>query len=469
MREETQLRLRPTRSRHGPNENPRKHAEALRSMLRIVQMSKHGDRSSVAGSRTPRSFNQRVAVRVSYSANRTRGQWKAHARYVARESATLGGKAAEAGFNGTAQALNIVTTLDNWQSAGDERLFKIIVSPEFADHLDLQRHTRAMVLRMELDLATQLQWIATVHHNTEHPHVHIAVRAVDDKGVPLRLPREYIRNGLRSRAEEVATETLGYRSAADAHEAQRRETLQSRFTSLDRILQRSNDGSSLHFVVAANPNDASLSESGRQLQTHLSARLIHLQTMGLARLVAPCEWTVQADFEKVLRTLQQTKDRQKMLAAHGALVSDKRLPFQITNLRQVRWVAGRVLLHTEDEQTGKRYMLLEGTDAKVHLIYHNRVIENARQQGRLAVNSFARIEKTFVRKKLTSEVHDLGDANALLQNSSYLRKEAELLLRRGVRDVEPVWGGWLGQYEIRLRAELRDLIARERTSHGRGR
>jgi len=23
--------------------------------------------------------------------------------------------------------------LDNWQSAGDERLFKIIVSPEFAD------------------------------------------------------------------------------------------------------------------------------------------------------------------------------------------------------------------------------------------------------------------------------------------------------------------------------------------------
>jgi hypothetical protein len=467
--DEPQLRLRPKRSKHGPNENPRTHTGVLRSMLRIVQMSKGGHRASRVGARTLRAFNQRVAVRVTYCGNTNRGQWKAHGKYVARESATQGGKATAAGFNGTDQGLDILTTVDNWQRAGDERLFKIIVSPEFADHLDLRRHTRAMMLRMELDLATQLQWIATVHHNTEHPHVHIAVRAVDDKGAPLRLPREYIRSGLRSRAEEVATEAVGYRSTADAQEAQRRETLQNRFTSLDRILQRSNDGSSLRFVVAANPNDTSPSESGRQLQTHLSARLIHLQAMGLARLVAPCKWNVRADFEKVLRTLQQSNDRQKMLAAYGALVSDKRLPFQITNLRQVRWVAGRVLLHTEDEQTGKRYMLLEGTDAKVHLIYHNGAIENARQQGRLAVNSFARIEKTFVRKKLTLEVHDLGDANALLENSSYLRKEAEILLRRGVRDVEPVWGGWLGQYEIRLRAELSDLVARERTRQGRGR
>ena len=109
---------------------------------------------------------------------------------------------------------------------------------------------------MERDLGTQLEWVAAVHHNTEHPHVHIAVRGVDDKGIPLRLPREYIRGGLRERAEEIATEALGYRSPADAHEAQRRETLQNRYTPLDRILQRSNDGSSSHFAVTVNPNDA---------------------------------------------------------------------------------------------------------------------------------------------------------------------------------------------------------------------
>jgi hypothetical protein len=286
--------------------------------------------------------------------------------------------------------------------------------------------------------------------------------------MPLRLPRAYIREGLRERAEEIATEVLGYRSPADAQEARRRETLQNRYTSLDRILQWGNDGSSSHFAVTANPNDASLAESAQQLQKHLATRLMHLQRMGLAQLVAPHEWSVQADFEQVLRTLQQSGDRQKMLAAHGALVSDKRLPLQVTTLRQLQSVAGRVLLHTEDEQTGKRYMLVEGTDAKVHLIYHTRAIEEAREQGKLAVENFIRIEKRFVKEKPTLHVDDLGGANALLQNSSYFRKEAELLLRRGVRDVQPVWGGWLGQYQAMLQTALSNPDRRKREDSGRG-
>ena len=472
MNDEPLIRLRPRKSKHGPNENPRKYTGVLRSMLRLVQMSKRGQKSHGSprpgGGRAPRTFNQRVAVRVSYSANKNPGQWKAHGKYVARESATQGGRAAEAGFNATKQNLGIAAALDNWQGAGDERLFKIIVSPEFADRLNLQQHTRELLLRMERDLGTQLEWVAAVHHNTEHPHVHIAVRGVDGKGMPLRLPREYIRAGMRERAEEIATEVLGYRSPTDAHEAQRRETLQSRYTPLDRILQRSNDGHSSHFAVTANPIHAALSESAQQLQKHLSARLMHLQTMGLAQLVAPHEWSVQADFETVLRTLQQSGDRQRMLAAHGALVSDKRLPFQVTTLRQLQSVAGRVLLHTEDEQTGKRYMLVEGTDAKIHLIYHTRAIEGARSEGKLAVGSFIHIEKRFAKKIPTLHVDDLGGANALLQNSSYFHKEAEILIRRGIHDVQPVWGGWLGQYQTKLQTELRDPDRRKRENSERG-
>ena len=473
MNDEPLIRLRPRKSKHGPNENPRKYTGVLRSMLRLVQMSRRGqgkrgtDRAG-GNARKPRTFNQRVAVRVSYSANKNPGQWKAHGRYVARESATQGGRAAHAGFNAAKQNLNIAATLGNWQRAGDERLFKIIVSPEFGDRLNLQQHTRELMKRIERDLRAQLQWVAAVHHNTEHPHVHIAVRGIDDKGMPLRLPRAYIREGLRERAEEIATEALGYRSPADAQEARRRETLQNRYTSLDRILQWGNDGSSSHFAVTANPNDASLGDSAQQLQKHLATRLMHLQRMGLAQLVAPHEWSVQGDFEQVLRTLQQSGDRQKMLAAHGALVSDKRLPFQVKTLRQLQSVAGRVLLHTEDEQTGKRYMLVEGTDAKVHLIYHTSAIEEAREQGKLAVENFIRIEKRFVKKKPTLHVDDLGDANALLQNSSYFRKEAELLLRRGVRDVQPEWGGWLGQYQAMLQTELSNPDRRKREDSGRG-
>jgi len=205
MNDEPPVRLRPRKSKHGPNDNPRKYIGVLRSMLRLMQMSKrrHETRSRYLddrSARAPRTFNQRVAVRVNYSANKNPGQWRAHGKYVARESATQGGRAAEAGFNATDQKLDIATALDNWQSAGDERLFKIIVSPEFADRLNLQKYARELMRRMEPDLGTQIEWVAAVHHNTEHPHVHIAVRGVDGEGRPLRLPREYIRAGLRGRA-----------------------------------------------------------------------------------------------------------------------------------------------------------------------------------------------------------------------------------------------------------------------------
>src|SRR6202163_2482785 len=471
MNDERPVRLRPRKSQHGPIDNPRKYIGVLRSMLRLVQMSKrrHETRSRYldgGSARAPRTFNQRVAVRVNYSANKNPGQWRAHGKYVARESATQGGRAAEAGFNATDQKLDIATALDNWQSAADERFFKIIVSPEFADRLSLQKYARELMRRMERDLGTEIEWGAAVHHNTEHPHGHIAVRGGDDEGRPLRLPREYIRVGLRGRAEEIATEALGYRTPAHAQEAQRREIAQNRYTSLDRILQRCNDGSSTHFEVTANPNDDALSESAQILQKQVAARLMQLQTMGLAQYVAAHKWRVQADFEKVLRTLQQSGDRQKMLAAHGALVSDKRLPLQVTTLRQLQVVAGRVLLHTEDEQTGKRYVLVEGTDGKVHLIYHTDAIEEARKQGKLAVDNFIRIEKRFAKQKPELRVDDLGDAAALFENSSYFQKEADLLLRNGVHDVRPVWGGWLGQYQAKLQVTLHHAETRKRGDPG---
>src|SRR5258706_7399312 len=119
MNDEPLIRLRPRKSKHSPNENPRKYTGVLRSMLRLVQMSKRGQKtrgthSGVGSARGHRTCNQRVAVRVIYSANKNPGQWKAHGRYVARESATRGGEAAEAGFNATEQRLNLAATLDKW-------------------------------------------------------------------------------------------------------------------------------------------------------------------------------------------------------------------------------------------------------------------------------------------------------------------------------------------------------------------
>src|ERR1700688_4698419 len=86
MNDEPLIRLRPRKSKHGPNENPRRYTGAWRSMLRLVQMSKRGKktrgREGAGGSgRAQRAFKQRVAVGVSYSATKNPGQCKAHGRY----------------------------------------------------------------------------------------------------------------------------------------------------------------------------------------------------------------------------------------------------------------------------------------------------------------------------------------------------------------------------------------------------
>src|SRR5208283_4048921 len=117
----------------------------------------------------------------------------------------------------------------------------------------------------------------------------------------------------------------------DAGESQRLDITQNRFTALDRIIQRSNDGQMSSFLVTTDVTDEGPSERKQILQQNLAARLAHLVKMGLAQPVAHQQWAVQTDFQSVLRTLQRTNDRQSMLAAHGALLSDPRLPFEITN------------------------------------------------------------------------------------------------------------------------------------------
>jgi hypothetical protein len=50
-------------------------------------------------------------------------------------------------------------------------------------------------------------------------------------------------------------------------------------------------------------------------------------------------------FDQVLNAMQQTTDRQRTLAAHGALMSDERLPIEVPDPASMTAVEGRVLVH----------------------------------------------------------------------------------------------------------------------------
>jgi type IV secretory pathway VirD2 relaxase len=303
-------------------------ASAYKTIMHYARMtSRRKRRSTGQGSGRNRTgpYFQRCAIRVIYSKNATAGQWRAHGRYLVRESVTFDGGSMGIGIDGNSEAVEVAERLESWQRAGDERLWKIIVSPEFGDRVDLRKLTGDLLSRMEKDLGTPLQWVAVPHYNTEHPHVHVALRGIGAVGRPLRLDRDYIRQGLREIAEDLCTRQLGYRSEFDAAVAQRREVHAHRYTSLDRAIKRdalpAEDPASIFLTVALDLKQAGTNANTRLAQQYVSARLMALETIGLAEHAGPNLWRVRSNFEDVLRAMQRSADRQKDAGrARGAAV-----------------------------------------------------------------------------------------------------------------------------------------------------
>ena len=114
-------------------------------------------------------------------------------------------------------------------------------------------------------------------------------------------------------------------------------------------------------AAAAGMRIFSQSTESRAQEHNVEARLVKLERIGLAAKTARRTWLVRADFEDILRTLQRTNDRQKMLARHAVLVSDERLPLQVTPVPGISVLEGRVLGHGHDEVSDRPYLLLEAS------------------------------------------------------------------------------------------------------------
>jgi hypothetical protein len=62
-------------------------------------------------------------------------------------------------------------------------VYRMVISPERADGLDLRRLTGAVIGRLETELgASGLQWMAAIHRNTAHPHIHLVLAGMRQDG-----------------------------------------------------------------------------------------------------------------------------------------------------------------------------------------------------------------------------------------------------------------------------------------------
>ena len=157
-------------------------------------------------------FSRRVTIKtLLVNLRQASGQSLAkHLRYIERDGVGRDGELGRAYGPQTDEA-----DLDAFKerSQDDRHQFRFIVSPEDGAELeDLRTYTRHLMGRMEADLGTRLEWVAVDHWNTDNPHMHIVVRGCDDTGKDLIIAGDYIADGFRHRAAELATEWLGPRS-----------------------------------------------------------------------------------------------------------------------------------------------------------------------------------------------------------------------------------------------------------------
>lgn len=92
----------------------------------------------------------------------------------------------------------------------EPRHFRLVVSPEelYGKQIELREFTRELMERVESDNFRRLYWVASEHHNTDHPHVHIGIRGLDTIGQPVHFAGPYANKGFRYRAREVLAEAF---------------------------------------------------------------------------------------------------------------------------------------------------------------------------------------------------------------------------------------------------------------------
>ena len=201
--------------------------------------------------------------------------------------------------------------------------------------------------------------MAVDHWDTEHPHTHIVVRGVAQDGKDLIIARDYISHGMRARASELMTRSLGPRTEHDIEANLSAQVAQERRTGLDATLERLEKE---HFIA-----DRSLPGSSELVRRSLLVgRLERLKSMELAgreeggwRLSPQWQQTlrIMGDRGDIIRTMRRAmgKERQEI-----AMLEPEHL---------VKPLVGRILAKGfVNEIEDQPYLAIDGLDGRAHYV-----------------------------------------------------------------------------------------------------
>lgn len=379
MTEEKEFQPRPGRIRSSRSQRAKPFiAQALAAaqragggLSRAGQLANHRHsrfgRGRVASARANRLLTGRsrlVTIKTRVVRHKARSApLAAHLGYLRREGVTRDGEKARL-FGPDTEHADPKAFAERCQD--DRHHFRFIVSPEdAADMADLKGFARELVGQMEVDLGTKLDWVGVDHWNTQHPHVHVIVRGVAEDGQDLVISRVYIKEGMRARAQDLATQELGLRSDPDIRRSLERQVEAERWTQLDRQLVRDADR---HGVIDLAPD---LAQQPDQFHALKVGRLRRLESLGLAHQLGPGQWVMDEAAETILRELDERGDIIKRI--HRSLtergIERGTASYVLSGESLDVPIIGRLVDRgLDDELKGTAYAVIDGVDGRTHHI-----------------------------------------------------------------------------------------------------
>jgi type IV secretory pathway VirD2 relaxase len=323
------------------------------SMARIM-----ASRDRLSGYRSRRGI---IKARIVRLGGKGLANAHAHLRYVERDGPTRDGDPAMP-YSRDNDKIDGKAFLERGQ--GDRHQFRFIVSAEDGDQYDdLKPLTRRLMQQVEKDLGTKFDWVAVDHFNTGHPHSHIIIRGVDDRGKDLIIARDYLSAGMRSRFEQIVERDLGPRTTLEIEHRLRQDIDAERLTSTDRALIRDADSER---IVTSQHRDP-------MFQSLRAGRLQKLEQLGLADDLGGGRWKLADELDNKLRGLGERGD---IIKALGRTLKAKRLnrPPSTQRLHTLagsidKPIIGRIVARgLSDEYRDRHYLIVDGVDGHVHYV-----------------------------------------------------------------------------------------------------
>lgn len=417
--------------------------------------------ASVRANRLLTGRSRLVTIKTRVVRHRARSAPLApHLSYLRREGVTRDGEKAHL-FGPDTEDADPKAFAERCQN--DRHHFRFIVSPEDApDMADLKSFTRELVGQMEVDLGTKLDWVGVDHWNTQHPHVHIIVRGVAEDGQDLVISRDYIKEGMRARAQDLVTQELGIRSDLDIRRSLERQVEAERWTQLDRQLVRD---AGRHGVIDLAPNPAGPPDQFHALKV---GRMRRLESLGLAQQLGPGQWVMDDAAETTLRELSERGDIIKRI--HRGLtergIERGSASYVLAGESLDVPVIGRLVDRgLDDELKGTAYAVVDGVDGRTH---HIRLpdLDAAGDSASGSIVELRKFEDTQGRRRVALAVRsDLSiEAQVTASGATWLDRQA--VARDPVALGQTGFGAEVRDATERRAEQLIEQGLAERRGHG---